>query len=92
MVERFVARQILPIYYTCFSRFLQKMKLIFLHLRISNTLRSNDSQFPQTALELLDTLEGIGGAVFVDDIQIKCPDDATPRNVGGLAFKIKALE
>lgn len=31
-----------------------------------------------------------GDAYFFDDIQIKCPGDAEPRNVGGLAFKIKA--
>jgi len=53
---------------------------------------ADGSQFPQMALEAFDMLDTIGGAVFMDDIQIKCPGDATPRNVGGLVFKIKALE
>jgi len=30
-----------------------------------------------------------GDAFFFDDIRVKCPGDAEPRNVGGLAFKIK---
>ncbi len=30
-----------------------------------------------------------GDAYFFDDIRVKCPGDAEPRNVGGLAFKIK---
>ncbi len=41
-----------------------------------------------------DVLEWIkkakpGDAYFFDDIQVKCPGDTEPRNVGGLAFKIK---
>ncbi len=32
-----------------------------------------------------------GDAYFFDDIRVKCPGDAEPRNLGGLAFKIKAL-
>jgi len=31
-----------------------------------------------------------GDAYFFDDIRVKCPGDVEPRNVGGLAFKIKA--
>lgn len=30
-----------------------------------------------------------GDAYFFDDIRVKCPGDAEPRNVGGLAFKIR---
>jgi hypothetical protein len=30
-----------------------------------------------------------GDAYFFDDIKTKCPGDAIPRNVGGLAFKIR---
>ncbi len=30
-----------------------------------------------------------GDAYFFDDILVKCPGDAEPRNVGGLAFKIR---
>lgn len=30
-----------------------------------------------------------GDAYFFDDIKVKCPGDAAPRNVGGIAFKIK---
>lgn len=32
-----------------------------------------------------------GDAYFFDDIRVKCPGDVEPRNLGGLAFKIKAL-
>ncbi|MFN0177004.1 MAG: M56 family metallopeptidase [Saprospiraceae bacterium] len=31
-----------------------------------------------------------GDTYFFDDILVKCPGDQVPRNVGGLAFKIKA--
>jgi len=30
-----------------------------------------------------------GDAYFFDDIKTKCPGDAVPRNIGGLAFKIR---
>ena len=30
-----------------------------------------------------------GDAYFFDDIKCKCPGDAAPRNIGGLAFKIR---
>ncbi|MBU6341083.1 MAG: gliding motility protein GldM [Bacteroidetes bacterium] len=30
-----------------------------------------------------------GDAYFFDDIKSKCPGDAVPRNIGGLAFKIR---
>jgi len=50
------------------------------------------SQFPQMAMEAFEMLDTIGGAVFMDDIRVKCPGDATPRNIGGLAFKVKSLE
>jgi beta-lactamase regulating signal transducer with metallopeptidase domain len=30
-----------------------------------------------------------GDTYFFDDIRVKCPGDAEPRNVGGLAFKIR---
>jgi len=50
------------------------------------------SQFPQRAFEMFDMLDSLGGAVFIDDIKIKCPGDAASRNVGGLAFKIPRVE
>ena len=30
-----------------------------------------------------------GDAFFFDDIKVKCPGDSAPRNIGGMAFKIK---
>jgi beta-lactamase regulating signal transducer with metallopeptidase domain len=48
--------------------------------------------FPPRAGELFNSLDSLGGSVFMDDIRVKCPGDATPRNVGGLAFKVKAVE
>ncbi|MBC7775492.1 MAG: M48 family metalloprotease [Phycisphaerae bacterium] len=33
-----------------------------------------------------------GDTYFFDDIKVKCPGDAAPRNLGGLAFKIKKPE
>lgn len=50
------------------------------------------SRFPQRAFEMFDMLDSLGGAVFIDDIKIKCPGDAASRNVGGLAFKIPRVE
>lgn len=34
----------------------------------------------------------LGDAYFFDNIMIKCPGDVNPRNVGGLAYKIKKNE
>ena len=33
-----------------------------------------------------------GDTFFFDDIKVKCPGDVEPRNVGGLAFKIRKAE
>jgi beta-lactamase regulating signal transducer with metallopeptidase domain len=33
-----------------------------------------------------------GYAIFFDDIRVKCPGDANPRNIGGLALKIRDKE
>lgn len=52
------------------------------------TLNLNGGQFSPQALRLMSTLDSIGGAVFMDDIKVKCPGDAAARNIGGLAFKI----
>ena len=52
------------------------------------TLNLSGGQFSPQALRLMSTLDSIGGAVFMDDIKVKCPGDAAARNVGGLAFKI----
>lgn len=30
-----------------------------------------------------------GDAFFFDDIKVKCPGDASPRNLGGMAFKVR---
>lgn len=49
-------------------------------------------QFSDEALKMFNLLETDGGAVFIDDIRIKCPGDAKPRKVGGLVFKIGAAE
>lgn len=49
-------------------------------------------QFSPESVSMINLLDSLGGAVFMDDIKIKCPGDASPRNVGGLAFKIKAVE
>ena len=54
------------------------------------TLNLNGGQFSSQALQLMSTLDSIGGAVFMDEIKVKCPGDAAARNVGGLAFKIGA--
>lgn len=43
-------------------------------------------------MKVFNLLETDGGAVFIDDIRIKCPGDAKPRNAGGLVFKIGAAE
>ena len=32
---------------------------------------------------------GVGSVICIDDIKGLCPGDAAPRNVGGIAFKIK---
>lgn len=48
--------------------------------------------FPQKALTLLESLRQTGGSVFIDDIKVKCPGDATPRNIGGQAFKFAAAQ
>ncbi len=55
-------------------------------------LNVQGSRFPQKAFEMFDMLDSLGGAVFMDNIKIKCPGDAATRNVGGLAFKIPRVE
>ena len=55
-------------------------------------LNVTGGQFPPRAVQLFNSLDSLGGAVFMDDIKIKCPGDASPRNVGGLAFKIGSTE
>lgn len=50
------------------------------------------SDFPDRVRELFKTLETEGGGVFIDDIKVKCPGDVNPRNVGGLAYKVKKTE
>ncbi|MBP6826798.1 MAG: hypothetical protein KA165_09615 [Saprospiraceae bacterium] len=50
------------------------------------------SDFPARVRELFKTLETEGGGVFIDDIKVKCPGDLNPRNVGGLAYKVKKTE
>lgn len=56
------------------------------------TLNMGSGLFTPQALQLMGTLDTLGGAVFMDDIKVKCPGDAAPRNVGGLAYKIGAAE
>jgi beta-lactamase regulating signal transducer with metallopeptidase domain len=43
------------------------------------------------AIERLSVLTP-GGAFFIDDIYVKCPGDKEPRNIGGLAFKVREKE
>ena len=50
------------------------------------------SDFPARVHELFKTLEAEGGGVFIDDIKVKCAGDLNPRNVGGLAYKVKKKE
>lgn len=49
-------------------------------------------QFPPRAIQLFDHLDSLGGAVFIDNVKVKCPGDAASRTVGGLAFKIAPVE
>ncbi|MEI6411561.1 MAG: M56 family metallopeptidase [Bacteroidota bacterium] len=55
------------------------------NMHISGPLLSSDS------IERLSALTP-GGAFFIDDIYVKCPGDKEPRNIGGLAFKVKEKE
>lgn len=58
----------------------------------ATTFNVTGSEFPANARELFKKLEATGGAVFMDEIKVKCPGDAAARHVGGLAFKIKNSE
>lgn len=55
-------------------------------------LEVTGGQFPPRAIQLFNSLDSLGGAVFMDDIKVRCPGDASSRNVGGLAFKIGIVE
>ncbi|MEZ4893788.1 MAG: GldM family protein [Saprospiraceae bacterium] len=47
------------------------------------------SDYPANARALLESLSGDGDSVFFDDIKVQCPGDIAPRNIGGLAFKLR---
>lgn len=56
------------------------------------SFNATGAAFPQNAIALLQTLRQTGGSVFIDDIKVKCPGDANPRNIGGQAFKFAAAQ
>ena len=56
------------------------------------TFNAQGPDFPENAVNMFEQLTGNGDAIFIDDIQVKCPGDDAPRHIGGLAFKINAAE
>ncbi|HLP94375.1 MAG TPA: M56 family metallopeptidase [Saprospiraceae bacterium] len=52
------------------------------------TYDNKGGDFNQPIEALIKTAQA-GDAFFFDDIWIKCPGDTNPRNLGGLAFKIR---
>jgi beta-lactamase regulating signal transducer with metallopeptidase domain len=48
----------------------------------------NGKVFPPDMVEAIKKLTP-GGSFFIDNIQVKGPGDQSPRNLGGLSFKIK---
>lgn len=54
------------------------------------TLSVKGADIPEQARQMFESLSGNGDAVFFDDIKVTCPGDAAPRNIGGLAYKIKS--
>lgn len=58
------------------------------HKKDPIVFNATSSEFPAGARTLIQTLE-VGSAIFIDNIKVLCPGDAAPRNLGGLAFKIR---
>lgn len=54
------------------------------------TMTVKGSEIPTQARQVFESLSGNGDAVFFDDIKVLCPGDAAPRNIGGLAYKLKS--
>jgi beta-lactamase regulating signal transducer with metallopeptidase domain len=52
------------------------------------TYDNKGGSFNKTVEEFIQSAQP-GDAFFFDDIMIKCPGDTNPRNLGGLAFKIR---
>jgi GldM C-terminal domain len=55
----------------------------------TNPIRSTSGIFSGELLKLFEGLAEKGGTIFFDDIKVSCPGDTNPRNLGGLAFKVK---
>ena len=54
------------------------------------TMTVKGSEIPAQARQIFESLGGDSDAIFFDDIKVVCPGDAAPRNIGGLAFKLKS--
>ncbi len=58
----------------------------------TNTIHANSPVFSDTILNLFRTIVENGGTLFIDDVKVSCPGDTAPRNLGGIAFKVKGAQ
>lgn len=53
------------------------------------TINAKGADIPASAWDYIEKLSGDGDAIFFDDIKVLCPGDQAPRNIGGIAFKLR---
>jgi beta-lactamase regulating signal transducer with metallopeptidase domain len=55
------------------------------------TFTSSGNVLPLNALYIIKRMTP-GSGIFLDNIKVKCPGDQSPRDIGGIAIKIKAAQ
>jgi len=50
-------------------------------------VRNNTGRFGSEARRLMDAAQR-GDVFYFDNIKVKCPGDAVPRNLGGMIFTL----